>query len=643
MEPSHLGGFMFDYPKSADTRGPDTQREDAAPGARSARPALRGLDYDAQVAALRPVQRSGAGGQPGVHEAAAAGVAGSGSRLPHADAIQAAFGPYDVGGISAHTGAAASQASRAMGAQAYATGTHVAFDGAPDLHTTAHEAAHVIQQQHGVQLKGGVGAAGDVYERNADAVADRVVAGQSAVDLLDEVAGGGGSSSGAVQQLSSSRSGPVQMYSKVQAGPIGGDACRVANDGEMVVLDSDVFPEGDRSLQVAYASPGVIQASAAELARVGSGYELSVGGGAINVDAPDGSGTKALQQVTATNLVNQTQGPAMTTAQNCNANMGVAMGLTQVDGGADRLNMEAQMGMRHTIRHGEDRDVTNTYSSKTYDDSAKDARALMTGKSRDKADSAYASLGEDKRTKRGAYSHVNSGAKAGVGGGYGVYSQEGGDHFTPIVAASGGDELALEVHAQADRNKNNFDNWYFRMYGSEQGQSYYEEYRDAREADPAATDRAAQYLGRSRDAGPDGPQRTLTVVAFRKVVSDPADATEANEARATYFASQSESIAGFATNAEEYARAAHAKVANSGGRLRNYGARLGAVRAIQTTNQLKSAHTLMCTVRDEILGLGDTAVSRETWLLNKLLSAIDAAGQRVLEVERLDAWLANQA
>jgi hypothetical protein len=79
-----------------------------------------------------------------------------------------------------------------MGAQAYATGNHVAFAAPPDLHTAAHEAAHVVQQRAGVQLKGGVGEAGDPYERNADAVADRVVQAKSAEDLLPGPVGGAG-------------------------------------------------------------------------------------------------------------------------------------------------------------------------------------------------------------------------------------------------------------------------------------------------------------------------------------------------------------------------------------------------------------------------------------------------------------------
>src|SRR6185503_888478 len=60
---------------------------------------------------------------------------------------------------------------------------------APDLHTAAHEAAHVVQQRAGVQLKGGVGEAGDPYERHADAVASLVVQGASAESLLDQFAG----------------------------------------------------------------------------------------------------------------------------------------------------------------------------------------------------------------------------------------------------------------------------------------------------------------------------------------------------------------------------------------------------------------------------------------------------------------------
>jgi len=110
--------------------------------------------------------------------------------MPHLGAIQQSFGSHDASSIQAHTGSAATQANEAMGAEAYATGNHVAFKGTPDLHTAAHEAAHVVQQRSGVSLDGGVGAVGDSYEQHADKVADAVVSGQSAEGILNEMSGG---------------------------------------------------------------------------------------------------------------------------------------------------------------------------------------------------------------------------------------------------------------------------------------------------------------------------------------------------------------------------------------------------------------------------------------------------------------------
>ena len=148
-----------------------------------------GLDIGEKVIQNKLVQRHG-NGQPSagdVHEAAARGIAEPGSSLPHLDVIQRAFGGHDVSGVKAHVGGAAAAASAAIGADAYATGNDVAFQSAPDLHTAAHEAAHVVQQRAGVQLSDNVGQAGDAYERHADAVADEVVAGRSAESLLDSM------------------------------------------------------------------------------------------------------------------------------------------------------------------------------------------------------------------------------------------------------------------------------------------------------------------------------------------------------------------------------------------------------------------------------------------------------------------------
>lgn len=120
-----------------------------------------------------------------VHEIAEHGLSGPPVPLPHLDRIQASFGQHDVSRVQAHVGGAAAEASAAMGAVAYAIRDHVAFASAPDLHTAAHEAAHTVQQRGAVQLRG-VDADQEDDERHADAVADRVVRGESAERLLDD-------------------------------------------------------------------------------------------------------------------------------------------------------------------------------------------------------------------------------------------------------------------------------------------------------------------------------------------------------------------------------------------------------------------------------------------------------------------------
>ena len=135
-----------------------------------------------------------------VHATAQAGVAGASSPLPFVDTIQRSFGKHDISNIQSHVGGPATAASEALGARAYATGDKVAFASTPDLHTAAHEAAHTIQQRHGAVGFQGLGAADDEHERHADAVADAVVAGESAEPLLDQIVGG--SATAAVQRKS---------------------------------------------------------------------------------------------------------------------------------------------------------------------------------------------------------------------------------------------------------------------------------------------------------------------------------------------------------------------------------------------------------------------------------------------------------
>jgi hypothetical protein len=144
---------------------------------------------------LQRKEAAGAGrGAPriaqGVRAEARAGVASAAEPLPHRERIQAAFGDHDVGAVRVQVGGPAAAANDAMGSLAYATGDRIGFRGPPDLRLAAHEAAHVVQQRAGVRIAGGVGQPGDAHERQADEVADAVVAGRSAAPILDRTTGG---------------------------------------------------------------------------------------------------------------------------------------------------------------------------------------------------------------------------------------------------------------------------------------------------------------------------------------------------------------------------------------------------------------------------------------------------------------------
>jgi uncharacterized protein DUF4157 len=111
-------------------------------------------------------------------------------RLPHFKRIQDSFGPvHDLSSIRAHTGLPAEQATRKFSASAFTLGSDIAFRGEPSLHLAAHEAAHVVQQRSGINSVADTGGT-NACEQHADAVADRVVQGRPAIDLLAPFAAG---------------------------------------------------------------------------------------------------------------------------------------------------------------------------------------------------------------------------------------------------------------------------------------------------------------------------------------------------------------------------------------------------------------------------------------------------------------------
>ncbi len=220
---------------------PVQQKEAGVPGKVSAASASTSPPASSSSDPFRPrhlaVQLAGGAGDgsaDAVHAAAQHGLTGGRGALPHRATIQTLFGRHDVSGIGAHVGGPAAEGCAQMGATAYATGDQVAFAGAPDLHTAAHEAAHVVQQRGGVQLKGGIGEAGDAYERHADEVADLVVAGKSAERALDRYAGGsggGGSGGAAVQHRL------IVGGKQIDTGAVDGDMKTAQGNGEITLAE----------------------------------------------------------------------------------------------------------------------------------------------------------------------------------------------------------------------------------------------------------------------------------------------------------------------------------------------------------------------------------------------------------------------
>jgi hypothetical protein len=122
---------------------------------------------------------------------------------------------HDFSSVRVHNDASAGALAVSLGAHAFAVGEHIAF--APGLYQPgtgasrkliAHELAHVVQQRRGLTgsiLRRGIGSAGDPYEQEAEAVAERVCRGTPSAPTRDsKPTNSHGSGAGAVQCFSGS-------------------------------------------------------------------------------------------------------------------------------------------------------------------------------------------------------------------------------------------------------------------------------------------------------------------------------------------------------------------------------------------------------------------------------------------------------
>ena len=241
-----------------------------------------------------------------VRQVAGEGISGSGTALPHHETIASSFGSHAsaLAGVSAHVGGKAAEASSAMGAEAYASGNHVAFANAPDLHLAAHEAAHVVQQKAGVSLSGGVGQSGDMYEQHADAVADAVTQGKSAEPILDRLAGGSAQKAATQMQArsaasregsqahSTSSSEPVQFFKDFPSGGAKdkkGGVHWKANAADLRVSDDGTMAVGQESIagsQEAYLLASRVSTANSTLATAKAPFRLKTGSGSVKGAIP---------------------------------------------------------------------------------------------------------------------------------------------------------------------------------------------------------------------------------------------------------------------------------------------------------------------------------------------------------------------
>jgi hypothetical protein len=463
-----------------------------------------------------------------LQRAAQLGISGSGGPLPHLPALRRAFGKHDVSGVVAHSDGLAAGGAAALGTIAYARGEHVAFAGPPSLRVAAHEAAHVVQQRAGVQLPQGFGRAGDVHERMADAVADRVVAGRSAEDLLDRA--------GPPAQPRADASAPVQCYTAIGSNKLyaqmpnkrprfgypyavvdagdfiaqekalgvdgvdsfltaqGGNTAnlvaagnglglRISDDAEMAIEASDLV---DRQPKVFFATQAVVTASNLTLQNVGSPFTLQIDNATTITILTDRHSQKTLSAVTP-----QYNGGSPDDApQNCNAMAGQVLHVDPIRLGAHgsdkALNKAKLLAPKAAGRY---KTAWDDNSIKNLDPYENDIAREYVRKGKKKS-SALEREGVNRYAapEVGETYMINSLGK-------GTSQNDGSElvrdystkqdkrlawsyHFGGVVARSGDDRITLENYARGDNRQDNADpRWYFQMYGMRKGQSFHDQHK----------------------------------------------------------------------------------------------------------------------------------------------------------------------
>lgn len=162
------------------TPGKSAQHEHAA-GAAGADAAATPGKQTLVEQIMRQASGSAAGSAEAADRAFGSATSGSASEVPFRAQMERAFGE-DFSSVRVHLGGDARPGLDALNANAATRGESIAFGTtSPDRALVAHELTHVVQRRRGgggVQNKGAASDPGDHAEREADEVAQRVVAGE---------------------------------------------------------------------------------------------------------------------------------------------------------------------------------------------------------------------------------------------------------------------------------------------------------------------------------------------------------------------------------------------------------------------------------------------------------------------------------
>ena len=298
------------------------------------------------------------------------------------------------------------------------------------------------------------------------------------------------------------RDAPVQRYKMVPVNQQNAHNyglaidLRVSNDGRMAVRDTaNTTPNGSNQYQDLYLSQDVLNASQQILTNLASGVTLTATGATITGKPQGNFLSRTLHQVTVTFA----DTPNNESYEDCDANMGNVIGTQRNNVGTTQtihgVFSEKLNGSRFLDVNGD--------SSAAY----KAIRTRYTGFGNGKsAQNAWENLDESYRKSKAKKYGFNKYAKPKTGEGIGIFKagstgSTGAGHFAGVIARSGGDYITLENYAGnpgavAHPGARINPNWYLRMFGAKNGQSFYDFHKTHETAEYGAKPIAIRFRGR---------------------------------------------------------------------------------------------------------------------------------------------------